>query len=329
MSPMFTQAVRILKARIGIRANEEDLLLPLPPEVALSSLLTDFHRVEEIEYGPGLDAYFLLSNEPGCPPQLEVGPEEVRARGDILRLTQEAHDLRYTLFGNEGLLFRHTLLLLESHYRIFSYHACALYDEEGSRMYIAPGGAGSGKTCLILKGLELGLKLFSAEMTHFRVEGGRLTLYKGALVDNIRVGNLLYTYPEVAKALDWQRPQTEDVWWKKIAVDLSQFQTPFDEITDCPLTLLFPHIEEERREVVAQALRGRREVRKMLFDNCTQKIGEPVLYYETIPVPSLDTPVSLRRRLEAVEQFLHWVAEGEVLRLVAGAHNCWDAVRRR
>ena len=102
------------------------------------------------------------------------------AKGAFARLTKQTKDLRYTFFGNEGLLFRRTLKLLEDNYGIFSFHACAMYHPSRKRLYLIIGSAGAGKTCFMLKGIQMGFKLFTAEMGHFRISDGKLEFFKGA-----------------------------------------------------------------------------------------------------------------------------------------------------
>ena len=324
---MFKKAIKILNLKIGLLSNREELLPELPLKAEYESLLTDFHKVTEIEFSEGLDSYLIIVDEETMIPVINISHDKILASGSFLKLTSETDDLRFSFFGNEGLIFRYALMLLEEKYGIYSFHACSMYDEKTKRLFIACGSAGSGKTCLILKGLELGLKLFSTEMTHFEVKDGKLHFYKGSLVDNIRIGNLKYSYPDIFKKLDIELPQTSDEWGKKIAVDLGKFETAFDEITEPEIVVLFPHIEEKRDEVHLSDMKGKeRTVSRLLFNNATEKIGEEVLLYESIPVAGLDSPAGREKRLGAVKSLMEKGRMVKILKLVAGSQNCWEGI---
>ena len=324
---MTKKAIKILELSIGLLSNRRELLPELPLKAEYESLLTDFHKVEELKFSGELDSYLIIIDEETMTPVINIFPDRIIASGSFLKLTSETDDLRFSLFGNEGLIFRYALMLIEEKYGIYSYHACSMYDERTERLFIVCGSAGSGKTCLILRGLELGLKLFSTEMTHFEVKDGKIHFYKGSLVDNIRIGNLKYSYPDIHKQLDIELPKTTDEWGKKIAVDLRKFETPFDEITNPEIVVLFPHIEEKRDKVHLSDMRDKnRVVFRLLFNNATEKIGEEVLLYESIPVAGLDSPVGRKRRLGAIKNFMEKGQLVKILKLVAGSQNCWDGV---
>lgn len=317
------KAFRILKTSFGVLTNRAELVPELFFSVAYESLLTDFHAVEPVEYGENLDFYIIMTDQPDMPLDLTIKDNRIFLSGPIVKATDKASDLRFTMFGNEGLLFRYVLMFMEKKYDTYGFHACSLYDPKNNHMYIAPGGAGSGKTCLILKGLELGLKIFSTEITHFSFENG-LTLFKGSLVDNIRVGNLKYSYPTVPAKLGLTLPETPDEWGKKIAVDLSAEQTEFDKTSDCKITFLLPHIEEGRDKCIVTEVKDSRVARKALFDNLSDKIAENVVLYDKLILFGLDDEKLACKRLEAVGKLL--AKAGRVVKVIGGSQNCWDGV---
>ena len=94
------------------------------------------------------------------------------ARGDFSKLVKQTRDIRYSFFGNEGSLYRQTLKILEDKYGIFSFHSCAMYQPKENRLFLIIGGAGSGKSCFMLRGMQMGLELLTAEMGHFSFENG-------------------------------------------------------------------------------------------------------------------------------------------------------------
>ena len=320
------KAIKILKASIGISSNEAELMLQLPQPVILESLLTDYYDVEEIEYTSNLDGYINIINEPSREPRIEFTDHTIRISGDILALSRQASDPRWGIFGNEGLLYRFVLKLLEDEHNIYSYHACTMYDEPNNTLLVIIGSAGSGKTCFLLKGIEYGLKVFATEMTHFKVEEGNLTFYRGSQHDNIRVGNLVHSFPEAAKMLDVKIPETDDVWGKKFAVNLTKFQTNVSEISNPNVVIVLPHIEAERDEATLQEQTNRRKIAKTLFDNMSQKIGEPVLLYEQLAYPGLEDDQNLARRIETVYRFIDRKEVTRIVSTFAGTHNCWSGI---
>ncbi len=320
---MIKKGFKILKSEFGVLANKEELIPDLFFSVNFESLLTDFHSVEEIEYKDDLDFYIIMLDEPNTPFDISILNRKIILTGSILEATNKASDLRFTLFGNEGLLFRYVLMAMERDHYTYSFHACSLYNEKSNHMYIAPGSAGSGKTCLILKGLELDLKLFSTEMTHFSFNN-ELTLYKGSLVDNIRVGNLKYSYPLLTKKLNLKLPEVSDEWGEKIAVDLKQKQAKFDTVEKTNITVILPRIEEGREKSIVIDEKDKRAARKALFDNISNKIGETVLYYDTTPLTGFDNPVRMKNRLDAVDKLLNYV--NRVVKVLAGFQNCWEGI---
>lgn len=320
------KAFRILKAKFAVTANSAELVPDLFFSVAFESLLTDFHKVEPIEYTDDLDFKIVMTERPDTPLKLLVNDKGISLTGPILEATRNCSDLRFTMFGNEGLLFRYVLMSMGKKYDTYSFHACSLYDPRQNRMYIAPGRAGSGKTCLILRGLELGLKIFSTEMTHFSFENG-LTLYKGSLIDNIRVGNLKYSYPTVPEKLNLKLPETPDEWGKKIAVDLSAQQTDFDKTSSAKVTFIIPHIEEARSECIAMNIKDKRVAQKALFNNLGDKITENVVIYDDLLVVGLDSPELAKKRFNAAGKILDHTEN--VVKVIAGSQNCWNGILKK
>jgi hypothetical protein len=322
-APAVKKAFRVLKVTFGVTANTERLLPDLFFSTRFESLLTDFHTIEPIEYrDKGLDFYVTMTDIPGKPVEIQVSDEGIHLTGSIVQTTEQVSDLRYTIFGNEGLLFRYILMMLEKKHGIYSLHACSLYDEQSNHLYIAAGTSGSGKSCLLVKGLEMGLKLFSAEMTHFHLDPGPV-FYKGAVVDNVRIGNLKYNYPFLMERLKGQLPQTDDEWGRKVAVDLGEMQTASDTLRSPKITVILPRVEQGRRQNFTR-LEDRRVTRKALFDNISEKIASSVLLYDSIPVGGLDGPVLMKGRCRAIDGLLDYVECA--VKVVAGSENCWEGL---
>lgn len=317
------KAVKILKVKWLLTSNQESLLLQLPVPPEYESLLTDFHKVEEVPAEGKFDGVFEIVDEPGKEGSFEFSGEKTIARGDFSNLVKQTKDIRYSFFGNEGSIYRQTLKLLEDKYGIFSFHACAIYQPEENRLFLIIGSAGSGKSCFMLKGLEKGLELFSAEMGHFSLSKEGLHFYKGALVDNIRIGNLKYNYPFILEKLNMKLGCVENEWGKKIAVDMRQFQTKEDVIVDPQLVVVLPRIEQGRKEYFLQVEKDSQKVSRILFENASEKIGQSVLLFEAVPFVCLDTPDSAKRRLKAIQDLLGYKKLEKVVSVISGPEDCW------
>ena len=319
----YKRAVKILKVRWALLSNKKSLLPELPIKPEFESLLTDFHKVEQIPWRGDFDAKLLIIDQPDTEVCLQVCDGMTIATGNLSNLTKQARDLRYSLFGNEGLLFRQTLKLLEDKYNIFSFHACAMYQPSRKRLFIVVGSAGSGKTCFMLKGIKMGLQVFTAEMGHFRMIKGRLEFYKGALVDNIRVGNLKYNYPFILERLDFKLGRTKNEWGKKIPLGMHQFQTRADKLINPEVVIVLPHIEEGRKSYFSQEEKDYRKISRLLYENASEKIGQSVLLYETIPFVCLDRPRAAQKRVEAIEALLAHKSLRKIVSSVSGPEDCW------
>lgn len=313
--------LKILEAKVGIESNKEELLPRLPFKTEVKSLLTDFREVESIPFSTGLDGYISVE-ESSSKPLFEFLETKAKFKGPFLNLTQEASDLRFSLWGNQGFLYRYTLYLLEKRHRIFNLHACALYREERDHLYIVIGGAGSGKTVYLLSGLTKGLKLFSTETVHFRIVEDEIIWFMGSLIDNIRLGTLMYNFPQFLPKIETQ--EAGDVWQKKVALDLSSHKVDTDKlITPKAVTILFPRIEEGRKGFISSAIEDKRKAAKALFDNISQKLTETVILYDKVPLLGLDEKELARSRLKCVNRLVHHETVLETASILSNPHECW------
>ena len=286
---------------------------------------SNFREVEEVDLAAeAADVLVSVEDLSGAPLAVAVQDDLICATGDFVKAAAETRDQRYSLFGNEGLVFRAVLKALERNHGIYSLHASAIYNTQKEELNIIAGGAASGKTALLLKGLEAGFQVFSTELVHFEVRAGALNFYKGALKDNIRLGSLKYDYPEAAGLLDVTVPDVEDVWGTKVTADMSAYQTPFDEIENPAVNLVFSRVESGRSASSVGELRDARVLTKLLFDNISEKPGSAMLLYECLPVPAVDDAESAERRLRHVRLFLEKATVGRAFKLLAGAQNCLE-----
>ena len=318
---MFRTALKILRATIGIEANKEQLLPPVPFDIEVKSLLTDFHRVDQIPYTEDHDGYIRIQDSQEDP-HYEQLEKRVIFEGPFEKLSRTASDLRYSFWGNQGFLYRYVLYLLEKHHRIYNLHACALFDMENHALYLIIGGAGSGKTVYLLSGLERGLQLFSTETVHFCIKHNEVEWFKGSLVDNVRFGTLIHDFPQFLP--DVKIPSPEKLWQKKIALDLSSYATDFDTIKDArAVYILFPHIEEGRKGYVQNEIADKEKSGKLMFDNISQKIGETTILYDQFPVLGLDEKEMARSRLEKSLEIVKHPSITQVVSILSNPKDCW------
>jgi hypothetical protein len=321
------RAIRIVRARLGLVSNNRDLISR--PEYFAhqvpQSLLTDYHRVDDVDWTDGIDAEVRVLDLPGLEPEIVAGADTVLAAGDWTAAEAAASDRRYTLFGNLGFLFRYTLVTLERCHGIWSFHACAMVDDKGD-LWLVPGSAGAGKTVFLLEGLQRGWSIFSTEMTHVRLTEGGYEFYKGALFDNIRLGTLMFDFPALIERLALTIPPTRDPWSAKIALDLGHVETPSDVLVSPGLRIVNPRVESGRQRPVVARIDRREKLAKLLFDNTTEKHGGTVLLYDRLPLPSLDTPELMRRRLAAVHALLDRATIKSAHTTLCGARNCMEGL---
>jgi hypothetical protein len=175
----------------------------------------------------------------------------------------------------------------------------------------------------MLRGMQMGLELLTAEMGHFSVDNGGIKFYKGALVDNVRIGNLKYNYPFILEKLDVKLGCVENEWGKKIALDMGRFQTKQDVIENPQLVVILPRVEQGRKEYFSQVEKDSQKVSRQLFENASEKIGQSVLLFEAVPFVCLDTPDSANRRLRAIQSLLAYKKLEKVVSIVSGPEDCW------
>ncbi|NOR53713.1 MAG: hypothetical protein GQ536_06470, partial [Candidatus Aminicenantes bacterium] len=107
---MFKTGLKILEAKVGIESNRKELLPPFPFRTEVKSLLTDFKEVENIHFSNSLDGYISVE-ESSSKPFFELSEGKAKFKGPFLELTEEASDLRFSLWGNQGFLYRYILYL--------------------------------------------------------------------------------------------------------------------------------------------------------------------------------------------------------------------------
>ena len=244
---MERRAIKISQLRLGLLSNSHALIHAREyfADQVQQSILTTYHKVEDIAWD-GLDVQWTILDEPAAPASIHVEGDRIVAVGDFTGLETRNPDRRYSLFGNLGFLYRYVIRGLEEFHETFTFHASAMVDEATGELWLIPGSAGAGKTVFLLSGLGRGWTIFSTEMTHVRVTERGFEWFKGSLLDNIRVGNLLHDFPEATRRLGLHLPSVQEVWATKIAIDFAPAQTAADVLVNPPLRIIHPKVESGR-----------------------------------------------------------------------------------
>lgn len=319
---LYRTGVRVLEATVGVESTTPRLLPAFPLDVDVPSLLTDFREVAEIPWERGFDGRIVLENTAKLRWDYQRLGRTARIRGPLLAAGREASDRRYSLWGNQGFLYRFVLFLLELRHGVYSFHAAGLYDEGRQVLYVIAGGAGSGKTVFLLSGLERGLKLFSTETVHVRLEEGHASWLKGSLVDNIRAGTLIQDFPGF-RPPELATLARDTAWRTKIALDLGRFQSRLDILRDPDVVLIFPRIEEGRAGHIATPMTDLRISAKAVFDNISQKIAETFVLVESLAVPGFDSPALAAARWRAARTLLAHRTLRTAVSVLSDPAHCW------
>jgi hypothetical protein len=300
-----TRGLRILGITYGLATNQRELIFN--PEFfesgAIHSLITNWCEIEDRAYASDLDAHATFFDEPGRPVDIDVRELALAIHGDLSRLQRQGLDKRWSLLGNLGLFFRFALTVQERH-GIYALHASAIYKPEDHELMVIVGKAGAGKTVFLLEALVRGYQIFSTEMTYFRFVPDGLYIYRGALMDNIRVGSFVYDFPQAAERLELELPKVDDPWSVKISVDVSSATTKETTLINPTLSFIFPRIETGYDHAIVQAIEDPRTLTRLLFESASEKIGNSCLLYEQVPLPSLDNQELGEARMAAISRLI-------------------------
>jgi hypothetical protein len=324
-----TRGLRILDITYGLGSNNAHLIHS--PEFwepgEIHSQITNWCEIEQIPYAPGMDAYCNFLDDPALPLKVNAGERELSVQGDLSRLEREGRDKRWFLLGNLGVWFRWALTVQERH-GIYSLHASSIYKPDDNELLVIVGKAGAGKTVYLLESLVRGYQVFTTEMTFFRVEPERVVFYRGALMDNIRVGSFLYDFPEAAERLGLALPQTDDPWGAKFSVSMHSVTTEQAELVNPKISFLFPRIETGYADSIVHEISSRRTLTRLLFESLSEKIGSTTLICEELPVTGLDSPALAEARWETVGRLVaasHWHIK-QAKSILAGPKTCMEGI---
>ncbi|MFH1943018.1 MAG: hypothetical protein ABIL68_13025 [bacterium] len=320
------RAVRCVDATVGIVSNNEHLIREKRyfESARVESLLTNIHQLKEVPY-EGIDAEFIVMDDPALKPCIRIGKATSFCAGDFSFWERECQDVRYSLFGNLGLFFRYLLSVLERFHGIYSFHASSFYIPKSGTLLLVMGGPGAGKTVYLLRGLLEGWKIFSTEMTHLQITKDGVEFYKGSLYDNVRVGSLVYDFPEVTEKLGLRIPDEKDVWEDKITVDLRSEEAE-DVYRNPRVQIINVRIESGRKDAKVSVIQNKDKLAWMLHKNASEKFATPWLMYERLPVEGCDDGKLSDLRLKTMQTFLAKADLLPVKSILAGVENCLDGI---
>lgn len=334
------RGLQVVLARVGLLSNNPGILhMPayLDPDIQendprIWSFLTSLHRARDIPFGPDMDGYIYVFDSPDAIPDISVTSNGLLITGDISGYERELDAnppaKRWTLFGNGGILSKYSYTLMEQHHGLLSFHATSMYDEGRNEMYVIVGPPGAGKTVMMLEGcLRRGYRIFATEMTHVNFTGEGATFYKGSLYDNIRTQTLASDYPEAQEVLGIKNMSPEKAGEAKIGVNFAPVQTRDDVIVNPRLNWLFPRIEAESSKAIFTDVKDRSTLVRMLYENASEMIVRPRIYYGRLALSLIDYPRSAQNRKSLCEQLVDGTVTSQAKSIFAGAKTCMSGVR--
>jgi hypothetical protein len=330
-----SRGLQVVCGRIGLASNNPELLgQPAYLDAELQeaqpriwSLLSSLPSVEEVPYGPDLDGYLTVVDGPEQTARILPEPNGLTVFGPISDWEQDPPDRRYTLYGNAGLLSKLVYSTLERRQDVLSFHAVVMTDQGSNAVYVVIGSAGAGKTVMMLEGcLRRGFRVFATEMAHLQVRADGVRLHKGSLYDNIRLATLLEDFPEGVEALGLKAGSAERPGDVKLAASFRRIEEPRDVIDNPRLHLIFPRIEGERRQAQTETIKDRHSLIRALYENASEMIVRPRLYYGRLPFASPDEPEHTRHRLRLVEGLVERADLGQAKTILAGTRNSMDGI---
>ena len=268
----------------------------------VESLHSDFQTIEDIVADVPVDGTLIILDMP-CAPEVHAAGDTVVVRGPFGQLEEAMPDKRYTLLGNQGLLYRFLLYQLEKKYGIYSFHANALYHRERNELFVVFGGAASGKSPALMAGLCNGLEVVGTELVHFRLSEQGYTFYPSSCMDNIRPSCVWEDFPELLDRLDVPDPRGFSSPSSKYLLNMQAFKTK-GPIENPRLRLIIPKVEAGRSPVISGRILDEGAKTKALFDNLSEKIGASFTMYNCMACNGFDCLELSRRRLTAAGALL-------------------------
>jgi hypothetical protein len=267
------------------------------------SLLTDYREIIELPENTVTDGSLTII-EDAAVSCIDVNYNKVTARGPFRQLEDAMADKRYTLLGNQGLMYRFLLFLLEEFHSIYSFHANALYNPSTHTLTIVLGGAATGKSPALLAGVVKGLEVFGTELVHMQLTDKGLMFYKSSTIDNIRLQAITEDFPELIKRLTLPSDGKVSSPSGKYPVDLSAFGAKEQAICTPNVRLVLPRTEAGRVHPIIDRIDKAGTLIKLLFDNASEKISASFTLYNHMAASGFDNPQLASRRFLAMRRLV-------------------------
>jgi hypothetical protein len=295
----------------------------------VQSLLTNYYTVLDVEADDPRpnSAIIYLMNQPGIKLSVRADSDILFVAGDLLALEHALRDKRYSMFGNLGLFFRYSLAVLQNKHGIISMHASAFYHPEKDDLLVVGGGSGAGKSVYLFEGLKEGYQVFTAEMTLFRIDQSGITLFKGALHDNVWTGSIQGEYAQIIQErLGVQSLQARQDFLAKAVVDLTPVAVKADVLHNPRILMLLSRIEQERQTCTFSSFKDKAEAAAKVYEVASEKMQSGYVLYGTYAAPVIDTDALAQARLDGCRAFVegHWMRD--VRKVIAGPNNCLQAI---
>ncbi|HDK26341.1 MAG TPA: hypothetical protein ENG48_04520 [Candidatus Atribacteria bacterium] len=328
MQKFYFRSFSVLGVEVGIISNHQFILnydeYFLDKGSHLHSLLSNFNRLEKIPFSFNHDIYLYLINIKGFPLEIEIGSRNIYCSGDILSFEKKTLDKRKSIFGNMGLFSKILLRHLEKK-GIFTVHSTAMYSQIKKILYLVLGGSGSGKSTVLLAGLEKGLEVFGTELVHFQIKNEQILFYKGSIIMNCRKENLIEDFPELIDKFNIEnlcKTKIQDIY---CPVDMSNLQTENNIFKNPKIVLIFPRIEKFRKKVIISKM-NTSDIQDLIFDNLCQKISPASLLYNKYFVASLDNKEAQMYRMKIAKEFCQKADIQSAWDILASPQNCLDKI---
>jgi hypothetical protein len=317
MSSVFKRAFELQGMNIGILSDIEEIISDdeyfKSKGGYLHSLLSNFNSLNEISSELPMDMFFEIRNDSAAKEfSLEVDGSTYCLSGRIEKCEKETSDKRSSIFGNMGIFSKIAVRELEK-MGVFSFHSTSFCKPGENRLYLVLGGSGAGKSSVLLKAQTENLNVFGTELTHFRVNEGKLQLMMGSLWQNCRMGNLVVDFPQLLDKYGILYSGEGNPWHQYKSVDMGRWKAQSSVLDNPEVVLLFPRIESERENnVVFKSSADKKDYE--IYSNLADKVSPPSMLYRSYFIPSIDDDESQKRRMKAASDFLN----------AANIIDCWE-----
>jgi hypothetical protein len=146
------------------------------------------------------------------------------------------------------------------------------------------------------------MRVFATEMTHVNFTADGPVFYKGSMFDNVRMQNLA-DFPEASGVL---RIPSVDGRAKdpKLCLSFTPLEAQQDRLVNPRVSLLFPRIEGERTTAISSEIKNQDDLVRQLYENASEMILRPRLYYGCLAVGGPEFPGASQRRVELCKRLL-------------------------